>query len=217
MNIKYCIDCKEWKPISDFNNYKTSKDGKHYYCKICSKKRKKKYYENDKEYLLSIAKEYYQNNKEKCIKYNKKYNIKLKIFQPWYFVYVHIKTRCENIKDINYKYYGGRGIKCNITKEEIKKLWFECCAWRLKRPSIDRIDVNGNYEYSNCRFIEQGENSKKARNKPILQYDKQGNFIKEWNSGAEASKKLNILLSHINECCHNKRKSAYGFIWKFKK
>ena len=57
----------------------------------------------------------------------------------------------------------------------------------------------------------------KAKNKPVLQYDKNNNFIKEWESGKQASRELNIPQSNINNNCNNKVKSAGGFIWKFKK
>jgi hypothetical protein len=61
---------------------------------------------------------------------------------------------------------------------------------------------------------------KEKLKKPVLQYDLEGNFIKEWNSGSEATivltnykNKCNALIS---ECCNGKRKTAYKFIWKFK-
>jgi len=53
--------------------------------------------------------------------------------------------------------------------------------------------------------------------KPVFQFDKEGNFIKEWESGQKAGKELNIETSNINRCCNNKYRSAGGFIWKFKK
>ena len=56
----------------------------------------------------------------------------------------------------------------------------------------------------------------KAKNKTVLQYDKGNNFIKEWESGKQASKELNIPQPNINANCNNKVKSAGGFIWKFK-
>lgn len=44
--------------------------------------------------------------------------------------------------------------------------------------------------------------------KKILQYSKEGNFIKEWESKREAEKQLNIYI-------HNNRKTAGGYVWKF--
>lgn len=52
--------------------------------------------------------------------------------------------------------------------------------------------------------------------KPILQYDKQGNFIKEWSSISEAGKELNIHYSNIPACCKGKKKTVGGFIWRYK-
>lgn len=53
--------------------------------------------------------------------------------------------------------------------------------------------------------------------KPIIQYDLQGNFIKEWAAIVEAGKFLNVHFSNISSACLGKRKSAYGFKWQFKK
>ena len=48
----------------------------------------------------------------------------------------------------------------------------------------------------------------------IQQFDKEDNFIQEGN--CNYFKKLNILNAHVYSCCNNKRKYAYGFIWKYK-
>ncbi len=53
--------------------------------------------------------------------------------------------------------------------------------------------------------------------KKILQYDKNKNFIKEWDSAQHAGNSLNIHYGSISCCCLNKTKSAGGFIWEFKK
>lgn len=54
--------------------------------------------------------------------------------------------------------------------------------------------------------------------KPVLQYDLNGNFIKEWISASEVQKELGISQSAISACCRNKYgyKTAGGYIWKFK-
>lgn len=49
--------------------------------------------------------------------------------------------------------------------------------------------------------------------KPVLQYDKQGNFIKEWSSQIEV---LNMLGIKITEAVRGKTKTAGNFIWKLK-
>jgi len=82
---------------------------------------------------------------------------------PWYRVYDNARQRCTNPKTRSYKNYGGRGIKFFMTRKEIKKLWFRDKAYLLKVPSIDREDNDGNYEYSNCQFIELDINRVKDR------------------------------------------------------
>jgi len=133
---------------------------------------------------------------------------------PWRKTLVTIKTRCNNCNFKFYKRYGGKGIKCLITEQEIKELWFRDKAYLMKKPSIDRKDNNGHYEFSNCEFIELSENSAKDKRNIVLQYDLKGNFIKEWRSSTDASNKLNINRDCIYHCCHNRQKTAGGFIWK---
>ena len=57
----------------------------------------------------------------------------------------------------------------------------------------------------------------KKLSKPVIQFDKNGNFIKEWPSSNEIQKQLGYLASNIRNCCGNFTHSAYGFIWKYKK
>ena len=52
--------------------------------------------------------------------------------------------------------------------------------------------------------------------KPILQYDKDNNLIKEWASSKNASVELNIDPSSITACCRGRLKTAGGYVWKYK-
>jgi len=53
--------------------------------------------------------------------------------------------------------------------------------------------------------------------KPVIQYDKDNNFIKEWPNIQLAADYLQNNGKGISHCCRGKQKSAYGFIWKYKK
>lgn len=56
------------------------------------------------------------------------------------------------------------------------------------------------------------------RRKAIFQLDKEtNNIIKEWTGAKEAAKELGISQGHITNCCQGKRKTAYGFKWRYKK
>jgi len=73
---------------------------------------------------------------------------------PLYNVWNGMKHRCNNINSISYKYYGGRGI--SVCAKWMDFLTFY--KWAIKNGyqkglSIDRINNNGNYEPSNCRFV----------------------------------------------------------------
>jgi len=136
--------------------------------------------------------------------------------EPWKLTFKHVISRCTNPKDKSYKDYGGRGIKCLISEEELKELWFRDKAYLMKKPSIDKKNNNGDYTFDNCQYIEWDINHIKDRNKPIFQYDLNGNFIKEWNSASEIEKQLKLSHTNISACCAGKRRQAYGFNWKFK-
>ena len=78
-----------------------------------------------------------------------------------------MKTRCGNPKVRYFKYYGGRGITvCDEWMHNFEAFhdWAMANGYQ-EDLSIDRIDVNGNYEPSNCRWAtmkEQRANQRKA-------------------------------------------------------
>lgn len=154
---------------------------------------------------------WYLQNKEKILIRGKKWKQKY----PWKRTLSQIKQRCYNTNNIKYKDWGGRGIKCLITSEELKQLWFRDKAYLLNKPSIDRKDNNGNYTLKNCRYIELSENCCRNHRKKINQYDLDGIFIREWKSGRIIQRILGIANTSISSVCLGKRKSAGGFIWKF--
>lgn len=52
--------------------------------------------------------------------------------------------------------------------------------------------------------------------KAVLQYTKTGDFIAEYTSGKEAAETTGVSAQHISCVCRAKRKSAGGYVWKFK-
>ena len=51
--------------------------------------------------------------------------------------------------------------------------------------------------------------------KKVLQYDKNGNFIKEYASYHDAELAMGNTQRHICDVANGKRKTAYGFIWRW--
>lgn len=77
---------------------------------------------------------------------------------------------------------------------------------------------NANYGMTQIKRI---NTFKKQKTKPftkrkVIQYDYEQNFIKEWQSINEASRKLGITKQSISECCRKLRKTTGGYIWEYK-
>jgi hypothetical protein len=84
--------------------------------------------------------------------------------RPWLKYYNWAKSRCNpntRTKRVIEQY---AGIKFLLTVEDVKYIWFRDNAVSMKTPSIDRIMSGGNYELSNCRFLERSDNSSKRFN-----------------------------------------------------
>ena len=92
-----------------------------------------------------------------------------------YKVFHNMKARCYNKNSDDYKYYGGKGVTIcdewlsnyNVFKEWAYNNGYDDSADRGK-CTIDRIDVNGNYEPSNCRWVDmaiQSRNRSNVKNK----------------------------------------------------
>lgn len=66
----------------------------------------------------------------------------------------------------------------------------------------------------NINYGTRNERVAKTMSKPVLQFDKSGNFVKEWPSVSEVERQTGWFNTCISACCLGKRKTAYGFVWR---
>lgn len=90
---------------------------------------------------------------------------------PLYGIWCAMKRRCINPNAGFYEIYGGRGITiCEEWLEYIPfKEWAVNNGYR-KGLTLDRIDCDGNYEPSNCRWITMQEQQRNRRNNKHYDY-----------------------------------------------
>ena len=93
-----------------------------------------------------------------------------------------MKARCYNIKTPKFKHYGGRGIKvCEEWRTSYKAFY----TWAIANGyqdglTLDRKDVNGNYEPSNCRWVSIVTQNRNRRNVRELSYNGETKTLFEW-------------------------------------
>lgn len=82
-----------------------------------------------------------------------------------------MKERCYNVNNKKYKDYGGRGITiCDMWLNSFENFYADMGAKPSESHSIDRIDVNGNYEPNNCRWATKKQQSNNKRNNIFYEY-----------------------------------------------
>lgn len=124
-----------------------------------------------------------------------------KFYNTWY----GIINRCNNGTHKSYKYYGGRGIEVcqkwssfqNFKNDMYSSYIKHSEIYGEKNTSLDRINNNGNYEPSNCRWVtlsEQANNTKRGIINNIIQ-DVDGTYINLYNFSKKYNIKYHTLLN----------------------
>lgn len=105
-----------------------------------------------------------------------------------YNTYKAMKARCYNPNTNHYKQYGGRGI---IVCEEWRNDFQAFYDWAMTNGynpeagrgecTIDRIDSDGNYEPSNCRWVSIAKQERNKRNNHLIEFNGEIHTITEWS------------------------------------
>lgn len=81
---------------------------------------------------------------------------------PEYKVWDAMIQRCTNPNHNHYKHYGGRGISICDNWKDFVKFFSDMGKKPFLKAQIDRIDNNGNYEPSNCRWTDHKTNARNS-------------------------------------------------------
>lgn len=97
-------------------------------------------------------------------------------------IWEKMKGRCYCKTNPSYKNYGARGIAiCDEWKNDFKTFY----NWSINNGyqddlSIDRINVNSNYEPNNCRWVNQKTQQRNRRNNKLITYNNETHCLFEW-------------------------------------
>ena len=88
-------------------------------------------------------------------------------------------SRCTRPNDKNWIEYGGRGISV-CTRWKVFENFLVDMGTRPDNSSIERIDNNGNYELSNCRWATQKEQTRNRRNTIYVNFNNKTLPLSSW-------------------------------------
>ena len=113
-----------------------------------------------------------------------------------YGIWTDMKSRCLNKNRSKYKSYGARGIE--ICKRWMKfENFYKDMGKAPEGKSLDRIDNNGNYEPSNCRWATRIQQANNTRRNHFLTYNGKTMTIAQWTD--EVGITYMVLWSRINK------------------
>ena len=114
-----------------------------------------------------------------------------------YTAWLNMKSRCTRKSNMMYHNYGGRGISFCKEWEDFNtfKEWAKKAGYK-EGLSLERIDVNGNYEPGNCKWIPLSEQSLNQRRSHHVTAFGKTQTIKEWSD--ESGIKYDTIERRIN-------------------
>jgi hypothetical protein len=98
-------------------------------------------------------------------------------------VYYAMKARCTNPNHPKFKDYGGRGIQvCDrwLGADGLINFYEDMGDRPSSDHSLDRIDNDGNYEPSNCRWSSRKQQQRNKRTAKVITYQGQSRSAAEW-------------------------------------
>jgi hypothetical protein len=115
-----------------------------------------------------------------CLEHNKKQDGLCALYGREYRTWTCMIRRCENPDDANYHRYGGRGINVCRRWHDFKLFLKDMKPKPTPQMTIERIDNNGNYEPSNCRWATHAEQNRNQITTRILEFNGERLCVTDW-------------------------------------
>jgi len=113
-----------------------------------------------------------------------------------YCIWEGMKARCQNKNNLNYPNYGGRGITVCEKWNTFEGFYDDMGVRPSKDYTIERIDVNGNYEPSNCKWATVSEQNNNKRTTRRIEYNGRTQSLGLWAN--ELGFERHILTKRLN-------------------
>lgn len=102
-------------------------------------------------------------------------------YTEFYNAWQNMKRRCNNPNIEHYEYYGGKGVTYDKEWESIDGFKVDMLPTWKKGLTLDRIDVDGNYQKDNCRWITMKEQCYNRTNNRYITIDGETKALTEWS------------------------------------
>ena len=100
---------------------------------------------------------------------------------PEHNAWMMAKRRCYDANNAKYPQYGGRGITmCDEWRASFEAFYRDMGPRPSKTHSLDRIDVNGNYEPSNCRWATPKEQMNNQTRSRFVEFEGERLTVAQW-------------------------------------
>jgi hypothetical protein len=102
-------------------------------------------------------------------------------YEPWYTSYKSMMQRCNLKTAGNYYLYGERGVSVCKEWHDISKFaeWAKNSGYK-RGLTLDRVDVNGDYNPQNCRWATPKQQANNRRNTLRYTYNGKTHTLTEW-------------------------------------
>ena len=125
-----------------------------------------------------------------------------------YSIWSTMIKRCVNKNNKSFPDYGGRGIiVCDRWVNDFSAFYEDMGKRPTSKHSIDRIEVNGNYEPENCKWSTKTEQANNTRRNKLISAFGEIKTIAQWSKDERCVVRYHGLLYRINKLCWEAEKA----------